>query len=95
MYQAAQAIMMLQDLYGVIPRVSGKGLAAKHVWDLLKRLSLEPRTPKKHITHSQIDHLLLLDRSIDLVSPLVTQLTYEGLIDELFQINRCKSIFAF
>nr|XP_018896974.1 PREDICTED: vacuolar protein sorting-associated protein 33A [Bemisia tabaci] len=89
MYQAAQAIMMLQDLYGVIPRVSGKGLAAKHVWDLLKRLSLEPRTPKKHITHSQIDHLLLLDRSIDLVSPLVTQLTYEGLIDELFQINRC------
>lgn len=35
----------------------------------------------------QIDCLLLLDRAVDLVSALVTQLTYEGLLDEIFGIK--------
>ena len=30
----------------------------------------------------QIDTIIILDRQIDLISPLITQLTYEGLIDE-------------
>ena len=37
-----------------------------------------------------IDQILLLDRNIDLLSPLATQLTYEGLIDELFGISNSK-----
>ena len=40
--------------------------------------------------HSQIDRLLIIDRSADLISPLVTQLTYEGLIDEAYGISNCK-----
>lgn len=36
---------------------------------------------------SQIDAIVLLDRSVDLVSALSTQLTYEGLIDEFFGIK--------
>lgn len=88
LYQAAQAIMTLQDLYGIIPRVSGKGQAAKHVWDLMGRLSLEPRTNQHPLPiMSQINHLFLIDRAVDLLSPLATQLTYEGLIDEIFEIN--------
>lgn len=86
MYQAAQAIMKLQSLYGVIPRVCGKGAAAQHVWDLVSRLSQEPRGNNPLSPVSHIDQLLLLDRGIDLLSPLTTQLTYEGLIDELFGI---------
>jgi hypothetical protein len=35
----------------------------------------------------QIDSLILLDREVDKVTPLCTQLTYEGLIDEIFGIN--------
>ena len=42
--------------------------------------------------HSQIDRLLIFDRSADLVTPLVTQLTYEGLIDEAYGINNSKYI---
>ena len=34
-----------------------------------------------------IDTLLVLDRDIDLISPLVTPLTYEGLLDELIGIE--------
>ena len=40
---------------------------------------------------SQIDTLVMIDRAVDLISPLPTQLTYEGLIDEMFGIN-CSSV---
>lgn len=33
------------------------------------------------------DTLLLLDRNVDLLTPLATQLTYEGLIDEIYGIT--------
>uniref|UniRef100_A0A1B6E3U9 Vacuolar protein sorting-associated protein 33A n=1 Tax=Clastoptera arizonana TaxID=38151 RepID=A0A1B6E3U9_9HEMI len=88
LFQAAQAIMTLQDFYGTIPRVSGCGQAAKHVWELMGRLALEPR--KSHLPQpivSQINHIVLIDRAVDLLTPLTTQLTYEGLIDEIFEIN--------
>lgn len=36
------------------------------------------------------DKLLLLDRNVDLLTPLATQLTYEGLIDEIYGIQNSK-----
>ncbi|XP_063978837.1 vacuolar protein sorting-associated protein 33A [Diachasmimorpha longicaudata] len=90
LYQVAQAIRRLQRLYGRIPRVTGRGPAASKVWDLLKRLDREEEDLKLDrcvMTTPPIEHLLLVDRSIDLLSPLVTQLTYEGLIDEIFGIQ--------
>lgn len=38
----------------------------------------------------KLDCLIILDRRVDLVTPLLTQLTYEGLIDELIGIKNCK-----
>lgn len=40
----------------------------------------------------QIDSLLILDRNVDLLTPLLSQLTYDGLIDEIFGINNSKLI---
>jgi len=42
----------------------------------------------------QIDNLLIIDRTVDPLTPLLTQLTYEGLIDELFGINNSKYHFS-
>lgn len=84
LYQAAQAIMTLQSLYGMIPKISGKGLAANHVWEILSDLG---RLDSEPTNNSHIDHLILLDRAVDLISPVATQLTYEGLIDEIFEIK--------
>lgn len=36
-----------------------------------------------------VDCLILLDRNVDLITPLSTQLTYEGLIDEIYNIKYC------
>ena len=35
----------------------------------------------------QIDTLILVDRTVDPLTPLCTQLTYEGLVDETLQIK--------
>lgn len=38
------------------------------------------------------DTLLLLDRNVDLLTPLATQLTYEGLIDEIYGITNGQNM---
>lgn len=84
--QIVDGLVELQDVVGQIPRISGQGRAAKLVSDLLlKRRKLNP--PNKQNTVPQINQLVLIDRRIDLVTPLLTQLTYEGLLDEVFGIN--------
>lgn len=93
-YNAAQALRTIQQLYGIIPRVFGKGVAAKQVWDLLCRLNKEEQgTAPKGSATSCIDQLLLLDRSVDFTSVMTTQLTYEGLIDEIFGIKNSTATF--
>ena len=37
--------------------------------------------------NSEIETLIMLDRRIDLVTPLITQSTYAGLVDEIFGIK--------
>lgn len=36
--------------------------------------------------------MIILDRQVDMVTPLCTQLTYEGLVDEVLGIKNCLSI---
>lgn len=59
------------------------------VCDLLERMRKEMfsnMSSAKELT-PQIDAVVLLDRNVDLMTPLSTQLTYEGLIDEIYGIN--------
>lgn len=37
--------------------------------------------------YGQIDSMIILDRQVDMVTPLCTQLTYEGLVDEIVGIK--------
>ena len=39
----------------------------------------------------KIDGMIVLDRRVDMITPLLTQLTYEGLIDEVMGIKSCTS----
>ncbi|XP_077062920.1 vacuolar protein sorting-associated protein 33A [Siphateles boraxobius] len=85
LYHAAKGLMTLQALYGTIPQIFGKGECARHVANMMLRMKRE------FAGHAQIlpvfDTLLLLDRNVDLLTPLATQLTYEGLIDEIYGIT--------
>ncbi|CAI2165487.1 1983_t:CDS:10 [Funneliformis geosporum] len=89
-YYAARALMKLQTKFGLFPRVIGKGDCAKHLADMLLRMRKEVAVddPSSTLSVSQsIDSLIIIDRSVDLITPLCTQLTYEGLIDEVFSIR--------
>jgi len=90
LHWAATALTRLQAITGTIPRVYGKGTAAVQVWELLTRLAREAGEEDPGV-EPQIDSLVVLDRGVDLVSALPTQLTYEGLLDELFRLD-CASI---
>lgn len=85
LYQSAEALISLQRLYGRIPKVSGKGDFAQKLWNLTKTMALDDQQISSE--KGSIDQLLILERSVDLMSVLATQLTYEGLIDEIFGIN--------
>ena len=39
----------------------------------------------------KIDNLIIIDRTMDQLTPMMAQLTYEGLIDEHFGVKFSKS----
>lgn len=73
LFQAARAIMQLQVVYGIIPRVTGKGEAAKSVADMLMRMQREQIEPS--LVAPEIESVVILDRNVDCMTPLITQLT--------------------
>ncbi|KAJ2158325.1 Vacuolar protein-sorting-associated protein 33 [Coemansia sp. RSA 552] len=89
----ARALMRLQSLYGFFPRIVGKGDFAQVLAQTLVRMRLElsssafdgPAGDALAIS-GVFDSVVIIDRAVDLVTPLLTQLTYEGLISEVFGI---------
>ena len=74
----ANALMRIQSLYGVIPHVTAIGANATAVVESKEKESDLP---------PEIDRLIVIDRSMDLVTPFVVPLTYEGLLDEVAGID--------
>ncbi|KAI9320900.1 Sec1-like protein [Dichotomocladium elegans] len=101
-YYAARSLMKLQSIYGLFPRIIGKGDAAMQLAEMLLRMRREhavidevssqtaARNPSLLNTISNhIDQIIIIDRNVDIVTPLCTQLTYEGLVDETMGISNC------
>ncbi len=84
----ARAISRLQDMFGIIGTVKGKGDQAYQVFRHLERMRREQQTPMGAFgALSDIDALLLIDRTVDSITPMLQQMTYEGLVDEQFGIK--------
>jgi len=93
-----QSVMKLQSFFGVVPNVKAIGPSARDVSQMMCRARVEEvssdtaTNPSGTSASSKrpeplIDTMVLIDREVDLVSPLVTPLTYEGLVDELIGIR--------
>lgn len=97
-FAAAKALMLLQKQYGLFPRILGKGDNAKRLADLLLRMRSEEEVnaasdPSGSPLNSfgltpspTIENLIIIDREVDFPTALATQLTYEGLLDEVFGV---------
>jgi vacuolar protein sorting-associated protein 33A len=89
--------MNIQLRHGYFPRIVGKGDNAKRLSDLLLRMRKEVEADqssdalhglsKGNLPSASIDNLIIIDRDVDFASPMLTQLTYEGLIDEFVGIQ--------
>ncbi|KAL6304888.1 Sec1-like protein [Sparassis latifolia] len=87
-YNSMQALITLQKLYGLFPRVVGKGDYAGRLAKLLTRHIVDISSGGGPAAQSdRMDSLIIIDRGADMITPLLTQLTYEGLIDELIGIK--------
>ncbi|KAI8940098.1 hypothetical protein NX059_003814 [Plenodomus lindquistii] len=96
-YLSAKALMLQQQKYGLFPRIFGKGDNGKRLADLLIRMRTEVTASESPSStgpsllglapSSNIDSLIIIDREVDFPTVLLTQLTYEGLIDEVFNIT--------
>ena len=90
LYQIARGLMTIQSLFGTFPNVIGKGRYARQVFELMSRMRRDIGVDSDPPITPQFDTLLILDRTVDLTTPVVTQLTYEGLIDEFYGIKHSE-----
>jgi vacuolar protein sorting-associated protein 33A len=98
-FLAAQALMPIQQRYGLFPRIIGKGNNGRRLMELLFRMRSEAAAEESSVVTSKlgmmpsasIESLIIIDREIDFATLLLTPLTYEGLIDELFGIRDNQS----
>ncbi|KAM9711847.1 vacuolar protein sorting-associated protein 33B isoform 3-T3 [Dama dama] len=87
----AQALHLLSTLYGPFPNCYGIGRCAKQMsYELWKRLEEEEDGETKG-RRPEIGHIFLLDRDMDFVTALCSQVVYEGLVDDTFRI-KCGSV---
>lgn len=77
-----KSICTLQELYGVIPNVTAIGPNSQAVVDMMLQARVEGKLKEVDLP-PEIDRLILIDRSVDMITPFITPLTYEGIIDEV------------
>ncbi|GAA5892892.1 hypothetical protein JCM8208_004118 [Rhodotorula glutinis] len=89
-YDMAKALMTVQRAFGTIPRIIGKGDSAQRLMELLKRMRREQPSSYASaapLANGFVDSMIVIDRQVDMVSAFCTQLTYEGLVDEVVGIK--------
>ena len=79
----ARAINDIERRYGSFSNVHLHGDSAKAIFKIVNKKQVNK-------TESKFDHLILIDRKVDFVTPFCLQLNYEGLIDSIFGIKYCK-----
>ncbi|KAI5578496.1 hypothetical protein BDE02_08G031200 [Populus trichocarpa] len=87
LWHIAKAIHKLESSFGVIPNVRAKGKASVRIADILNRMQAEEPVNSSDMVMPEINTLILIDREVDMVTPMCSQLTYEGLLDEFLHIN--------
>jgi hypothetical protein len=83
----ADALHQLQSVYGKFSNIKYKGEMSMLVFQYFMDLNKNIPTKESKRSAGEIDTLILLDRRIDYASALCSPLTYEALLDELFQIK--------
>jgi hypothetical protein len=86
-------LTLCHEAWPAPPSAQGKGPAAAAVRDICIKMRKERPPPAPGAAGAgaggpgRIGRLFLIDREVDLVTPMMTQITFEGLIDEVTGIR--------
>jgi hypothetical protein len=89
----ARSLLKIQDVVGTIPRVQALGPMGEEVVRKMFSLRLEEHLASSSelgdvsMEAAEVDAMIIMDRKVDLVTPMVTPLTYEGLLDDILGID--------
>ncbi|KAI3949468.1 hypothetical protein MKW92_040574 [Papaver armeniacum] len=62
-------------------------LEVSRISEILTRMQVEEPVSTSDVGIPEINTLVLLDREVDMVTPMCIQLTYEGLMDEILRVS--------
>nr|XP_057933001.1 vacuolar protein sorting-associated protein 33B [Doryrhamphus excisus] len=81
---AGSALHLLHSIYGPFSKVYGIGRCSKMAYESWRE-QVEEGDQKAR--KSEIGNVFLIDRDVDFVTPLCSQVVYEGLVDDIFRIK--------
>jgi hypothetical protein len=87
LYGIAHALYQLQEMFGSASRVQAKGEWSCRIATMLGRMRREAGKSVPASAADGLDDIILMDRTVDMVTPMCTQLTYAGLLDELLGLG--------
>jgi hypothetical protein len=87
LFYVARALMKMQSMYGVIPHIKGKGLTSQQIATMMLKMRREMQLGLSQTEPPAISEVILIDRLVDPITPMLTMLTYEGLVDEFFSVT--------
>lgn len=87
LFYVARALMKVQSMYGVIPHIKGKGVPAQQIASMMLKMRREMQLGLTQTESPAISEVILIDRLVDPITPMLTMLTYEGLVDEFFAVS--------
>ena len=84
----AESIHRLQLVFGRVNSIFSKGYSAKTINEIIKIMESESKLKIDDNPRGEIDCLVVLDRNLDFVTPMLTQFTYAGAMDEIWTIKQ-------
>ncbi|XP_037304284.2 vacuolar protein sorting-associated protein 33B [Pungitius pungitius] len=81
---AGSALHLLHSLYGPFSKLYGIGRCSKMAYESWREQVEEGEQTTRQ---AEIGKVFLIDRDVDFVTPLCSQVVYEGLVDDIFRIK--------
>ncbi|XP_008335317.1 vacuolar protein sorting-associated protein 33B [Cynoglossus semilaevis] len=81
---AGSALHLLHSIYGPFSKIYGIGRCSKMAYESWREQVEEEENRGRQ---AEIGNVFLIDRDVDFVTPLCSQVVYEGLVDDTFRIK--------
>ncbi|XP_015240315.1 PREDICTED: vacuolar protein sorting-associated protein 33B isoform X1 [Cyprinodon variegatus] len=81
---AGSALHLLYSLFGPFSKIYGIGRCSKMTYESWRE---QVEEGEQRARQAEIGNVFLIDRDVDFVTPLCSQVVYEGLVDDTFRIK--------